>query len=159
MTDERHRLFLQQAIDLASHNTVEEEGGPYGAIIVKDNEIIAASGNRVTPNLDPTAHAEVMAIRKACQQLQDYQLNQCILYTSCEPCPMCLGAIYWARLERVFFASTRYDAAKSGFDDQFIYEEIAKPPEQRRIPMQHIPLTSANRPFEEWLHLDNKKPY
>jgi guanine deaminase len=158
-TNKNHALFLQQAIDLACHNTTEENGGPYGAVIVKENQIIASSGNRVTPNLDPTAHAEIMAIRQACQILQDYQLNQCILYSSCEPCPMCLGAIYWARLDQVFFASTRYDAAKSGFDDNFIYEEIAKPPQQRRIPMQHISLASANRPFEEWQQLENKKLY
>lgn len=154
-----HRQFLHQTIDLATQNVKEADGGPYGAVIVKNNEIIASSGNRVTPNLDPTAHAEIMAIRHACQSLQDFQLTGCTLYTSCEPCPMCLGAIYWARLERVFFASTRFDAAKSGFDDAFIYEEIAKPPEQRRIPMQHIPLDTASRPFEEWLKIDHKILY
>ncbi len=159
MNSTQHAEFLQQAIAIACRNTREEGGGPYGAIIVKENQVIASSGNRVTPNLDPTAHAEIMTIRQACQTLQDYQLNQCTLYSSCEPCPMCLGAIYWARLDQVFFASTRYDAAKSGFDDNFIYEEIAKPPQQRRIPMQHIPLASANKPFEEWLQLENKKLY
>ncbi len=157
--EDQHQHFLQQAIELACKNTTEDGGGPYGAIIVKGNQIIAASGNRVTLNLDPTAHAEIMAIRSACQTLEDYQLRQCILYTSCEPCPMCLGAIYWARLEQVFFASTRFDAAKSGFDDNFIYEEIAKPPQQRRIPMQHISLPSANSPFEAWQQLENKKLY
>ncbi len=159
MNSKQHAAFLQQAIDLACRNTTEKGGGPYGALIVKENQIIASSGNRVTPNLDPTAHAEIMTIRQACQALQDYQLNQCTLYSSCEPCPMCLGAIYWARLDQVFFASTRHDAAQSGFDDNFIYEEIAKPPQQRRIPMQHIPLASASQPFEEWLQLENKKLY
>lgn len=145
-----HADYLQQAVELASKNVGEDNGGPYGAIIVKNDHIIAASGNRVTANLDPTAHAEVMAIRQACLTLGDFQLTDCILYTSCEPCPMCLGAIYWARLAEVYYASTRFDAAAAGFDDSFIYDEIAKEPLQRNILMQHLTLASAQAPFERW---------
>ncbi|MCK5190122.1 MAG: nucleoside deaminase, partial [Methylococcales bacterium] len=109
-----HTQFLQQAIDLASENVIYQNGGPYGAIIVKQGEVIAASGNRVTADVDPTAHAEIMAIRLACKALNDFRLTGCTLYTSCEPCPMCLGAIYWARLDKVFFACNRVDAAEAG---------------------------------------------
>ncbi|MDT4290497.1 nucleoside deaminase [Methylomonas sp. MO1] len=144
-----HQGFLNQAIALACDN-IENGGGPFGAIVVKDGEIIAASGNRVTPDLDPTAHAEIVAIRLACQQLGDFQLNDCTLYTSCEPCPMCLGAIYWARLQAVYYACDRFDAARAGFDDGFIYTEIDKPAAQRRIAMQQLGLDAANRPFELW---------
>jgi guanine deaminase len=153
-----HSHFLQKAIDLASRN-VGDGGGPFGAIIVKDGAIIAARGNRVTPNLDPTAHAEIMAIRAACLQLGDFQLNDCILYTSCEPCPMCLGAIYWARLSAVYYACNRFDASRAGFDDSFIYDEIPKHPAERSIAMHYIELTSANQPFREWYQLENKIRY
>lgn len=145
-----HSQFLQLAIDLAAENVKSGRGGPYGAVIVKSGEIIASSGNCVTSHLDPTAHAEIMAIRLACEKLQDFQLTGCILYTSCEPCPMCLGAIYWARLERVFFACSREDAADAGFDDSFIYDEIAISPLQRKIPMQHLVLENAQKPFQLW---------
>lgn len=145
-----HRQFLQLAIDLAGENVKSGKGGPYGAVIVRDGEIIARSGNCVTCNLDPTAHAEVMAIRLACEKLRDFQLTGCTLYTSCEPCPMCLGAIYWARLERVFFACNRDDAAAAGFDDSFIYDEILVSPPQRKIPMQHVDLENALLPFQLW---------
>lgn len=134
-------------------------GGPFGALIVKDQCIIAGSGNRVTPNLDPTAHAEVMAIRLACQRLGDFQLSDCILYTSCEPCPMCLGAIYWARLQAVYFACNRFDAAAAGFDDSFIYDEIPKLPAERRIAMHYIDLAGSASPFEEWNRLETKIRY
>ncbi|NOV28233.1 nucleoside deaminase [Methylomonas sp. ZR1] len=144
-----HEGFLNQAIALACDN-IDQGGGPFGAIVVRDGEIIAASGNRVTPDLDPTAHAEIVAIRLACQKLGDFQLSDCTLYTSCEPCPMCLGAIYWARLQAVYFACDRFDAAKAGFDDGFIYTEIDKPALQRRIVMQQLSLDSANRPFQMW---------
>ncbi len=112
-------------------NVSSGQGGPYGAIIVKDNKLIAASGNMVTSTLDPTAHAEIVAIRQACKKLNDFQLHDCILYTSCEPCPMCLGAIYWARLEKVYFACSRLDAAAANFDDSFIYDEISVLPSER----------------------------
>lgn len=153
-----HSHFLQQAVDLASRN-VADGGGPFGAVIVKDEKIIAASGNRVTPNLDPTAHAEVLAIRAACQQLGNFQLNDCTLYTSCEPCPMCLGAIYWARLAEVYYACNRYDASQAGFDDSFIYDEIPKQPAERTIAMHYIELSTASQPFQEWYKLDNKIRY
>lgn len=153
-----HASFLQQAVELACEN-VANGGGPFGALIVKDAQIIAQSGNRVTPNLDPTAHAEIMAIRSACQHLADFQLLDCILYTSCEPCPMCLGAIYWARLKEVYFACNRFDAAEAGFDDSFIYDEIPKQPIARHIAMRYLELEDAGSPFECWNRLADKTRY
>jgi guanine deaminase len=154
-----HQKFLQQAIDLAVRNVESEQGGPYGAVIVRRGEVIAGSGNRVTANLDPTAHAEIMAIRLACQKLQDFQLTDCILYTSCEPCPMCLGAIYWSRLQQVYFACDRHDAAAAEFDDSFIYDELTVPPAERRIAMLHLDLPDALRPFEAWANKSDKVRY
>lgn len=154
-----HARYLQQAIDLASANVETGEGGPYGAVIVKDRRVIAASANKVTSTLDPTAHAEVMAIRQACRNLNDFQLHGCVLYTSCEPCPMCLGAIYWARLDRVYFACSREDAASAGFDDSFIYDEIPLAPAKRRIAMLHLELNQACQPFELWNSKTDKIPY
>lgn len=154
-----HRSFLQQAIDLACENVSNHAGGPYGALIVKNNKVIAASGNRVTANLDPTAHAEVMTIRMACTKLNNFKLTGCTLYSSCEPCPMCLGAIYWARLDRVFYACNREDAATAGFDDSFIYNEIPKSPEKRQITMLKLELTDAKKPFLTWNQQDNKLHY
>lgn len=151
--------FLQQAVDLAAENAQLGQGGPYGALIVKDNRVIAASGNKVTTTLDPTAHAEVMAIRLACQALNDFQLHGCILYSSCEPCPMCLGAIYWARLEKVYFACSRHDAAAANFDDSFIYDEISMLPHRRSIAMLHLSLPNAVRPFEIWAEKSDKVLY
>jgi len=151
--------FLQQAIDLAVENAKSGEGGPYGAIIVKDNQIIASSGNKVTTIIDPTAHAEVMAIRLACKKLNDFQLHGCILYSSCEPCPMCLGAIYWARLAKVYFACSRHDAAAANFDDSFIYDEISVLPHQRRIAMLHLSLPNAMQPFKIWAEKSDKVLY
>lgn len=153
-----HEAFLRQAIDLASQN-VADRGGPFGAIVVKNGTVIAESGNRVTPNLDPTAHAEIMAIREACLLLGDFQLTDCTLYTSCEPCPMCLGAIYWARLSAVYYACNRFDASRAGFDDGFIYDEIPKHPRERSIPMHYIELTNALQPFGAWDALENKIRY
>ena len=154
----RHAEFLQYAVDLAKQN-VDDGGGPFGAIVVKDRHIIASSGNRVTPNLDPTAHAEIMAIRQACQALGDFQLTDCTLYTSCEPCPMCLGAIYWARLKEVYYACNRLDAAAAGFDDSFIYDEIPKPPGRRNIAMHYLELAEASSPFLAWNRLESKVRY
>jgi guanine deaminase len=154
-----HQKFLQQAIDLAVRNVESEQGGPYGAVIVRQGEVIAGSGNRVTANLDPTAHAEIMAIRLACQKLQDFQLIDCILYTSCEPCPMCLGAIYWSRLQKVYFACDRHDAAAAEFDDSFIYDELAVPPAERQIAMLHLDLPDAMRPFTAWAKQSDKVRY
>ena len=154
-----HEEFLQQAIALAVDNVRSGEGGPYGAIIVKDNQLIAASGNQVTRTLDPTAHAEIAAIRLACTKLNDFQLHDCILYSSCEPCPMCLGAIYWARLAKVYFACSRYDAAAANFDDSFIYDEIAVLPSERIIAMHHLNLPNAREPFEIWAEKLDKVVY
>jgi guanine deaminase len=154
-----HQKFLQQAIDLAVRNVESGQGGPYGAVIVRQGEVIASSGNRVTANLDPTAHAEIMAIRLACRKLQDFQLTDCILYTSCEPCPMCLGAIYWSRLQKVYFACDRHDAAAADFDDSFIYDELAVPPAERRIAMLHLDLPDALRPFAAWAKQSDKVRY
>ncbi|HEY8219347.1 MAG TPA: nucleoside deaminase [Methylobacter sp.] len=154
-----HTEFLQQAIDLAAENARSGQGGPYGAIIVKDNRLIAASGNQVTTTIDPTAHAEVMAIRLACQKLHDFQLHGCTLYSSCEPCPMCLGAIYWARLEKVYFACSRHDAAAANFDDSFIYDEISVLPHERSIAMLHLNLPNAMQPFNIWAEKSDKVLY
>lgn len=154
-----HKQFLQQAIALAIENAESGQGGPYGAVIVKDNRLVAASGNKVTRNIDPTAHAEVMAIRLACKKLNDFQLQGCILYSSCEPCPMCLGAIYWARLAKVYFACSRHDAAAANFDDSFIYDEISVLPHQRRIAMLHLNLPEAMQPFNIWAQKSDKVLY
>jgi len=154
-----HKTFLQQAVDLAVENAKSGQGGPYGAIIVKDNRLIAASGNKVTSTIDPTAHAEVMAIRLACKELNDFQLPGCILYSSCEPCPMCLGAIYWVRLAKVYFACSRHDAAAANFDDSFIYDEISVLPHQRRIAMLHLSLPDAMQPFNIWAEKIDKVLY
>jgi guanine deaminase len=154
-----HELFLQHAIDIACKNVTQDNGGPYGACVVKHNQIIAISGNRVTNNLDPTAHAEIMAIREACKILNDFQLTDCILYSSCEPCPMCLGAIYWARLAKVYYACNRFDAAAIGFDDSFIYKEIEKLPQQRTIVMQQLSLITAQTPFDLWQAQQDKSLY
>jgi guanine deaminase len=154
-----HEGFLQQAIDLAADNVSSGYGGPYGAIIVKDKRLIAASGNKVTSSLDPTAHAEIAAIRLACIQLNDFQLHDCILYTSCEPCPMCLGAIYWARLAKVYYACSRFDAAAANFDDSFIYDEILISPSERSIAMHHVNLPNALQPFNLWTAKKSKVVY
>lgn len=154
-----HQQFLQQAINLAVENVKAKQGGPFAAVIVKQGQLIATGVNQVTTLLDPTAHAEIMAIRAACQVLGDFQLTDCVLYSSCEPCPMCLGAIYWARLKAVYFASTRYDAANAQFDDSFIYDDFALPLEKRRIVMQHIAVSNASQPFDIWNKQINKIPY
>ncbi len=150
---------MQQAIDLAVNNVTSGDGGPYGAIIVKDKRLIAASGNKVTCTLDPTAHAEIAAIRLACIKLNDFQLHDCILYTSCEPCPMCLGAIYWARLAKVYYACNRFDAAEANFDDSFIYDEILISPSERSIAMHHLKLPNALQPFKLWTEKKSKVVY
>src|SRR6266478_7266359 len=143
--------FMRRAIALALENVRWGSGGPFAAVIVKEDRIIAEGTNRVTRTNDPTAHAEVVAIREACRVLADFQLTGCDLYTTCEPCPMCLGAIYWARPARVFFASTASDAAAAGFDDAFIYDELQTPAEERRIPMTEMQREEALVIFQEWL--------
>jgi guanine deaminase len=151
-------LFIQQAIELAVEN-VRHGGGPFAALVVRDGVVIATGVNRVTRTNDPTAHAEIVAVREACRVLGDFQLTGCDLYTSCEPCPMCLGAIYWARPSRVYFAATKDDAAKAGFDDAFIYREIAMPHDQRSVPMVHVSEQDAALPFETWSRKTDKTEY
>ena len=138
---------------------VSRDGGPFGALIVRDDIVIATGANQVTRTNDPTAHAEIVAIREACRALGDFQLRGCDLYTSCEPCPMCLGAIFWARPARVFFAATHDDAAAAGFDDSFIYRQIAVPHAERGIPMIHVVDEWAARPFAEWAGRAGKIDY
>lgn len=140
---------MRRAIALAVEN-VREGGGPFAALVVKDGKVVAEGANRVTATNDPTAHAEVMAIRAACTALGTFQLTGCDLYTTCEPCPMCLGAIYWARPDRVFYASGKQDAAEAGFDDAFIYEEIELAPGDRRIPMAQLLGSEAAAVFAAW---------
>ncbi len=144
------KKFMEKAIRLAEENVKNGTGGPFGAVIVKDGEIIAACGNSVTPSNDPTAHAEVNAIREACRKLDTYQLDGCEVYASCEPCPMCLGAIYWARPSKVYYASTKEDAAGAGFDDSFIYKEIAMPEAERSIPFLKVDEMEAGEEFRMW---------
>jgi guanine deaminase len=150
--------FLRQAIELAVEN-VRANGGPFAALVVKDNVAIATGVNRVTAANDPTAHAEIVAIREACRKLESFRLTGCEVYCSCEPCPMCLGALYWARPARVWFAATREDAAAAGFDDSLIYRQIGQPHEQRSLPMRHMADPQAARPFEEWVRRPDKIPY
>jgi guanine deaminase len=138
---------------------VRHNGGPFAALVVKDGVVIATGTNQVTRDNDPTSHAEIVAIREACRVLGDFQLSGCDLYASCEPCPMCLGAIYWARPSRVFFAATHQEAAAAGFDDSFIYQQIAVPSAQRTIPMIHLADESRTRPFEEWGRKPDRRRY
>ena len=151
--------FIRKAIDLALYNVTTSQGGPFGALVVKDGKVIGIGLNEVTASNDPTAHAEVQAIRNACHFLNDFRLTDCDIYTSCEPCPMCIGAIYWARPRAVYYASTKEDAAKIGFDDQFIYEQLSLPMEQRKIPMKRLILEDSNIPFETWETTTDKIDY
>ncbi len=150
---------MQEAIELAIENVQTGRGGPFGALVVKDGEVVARGANLVTASNDPTAHAEVVAIRKACRSLGSFQLDDCDLYTSCEPCPMCLGAIYWARLRRVFYGGTHEDAAAAGFDDHFIYEELALPPGERYIEMIPLLRDEAQRAFDAWNEQEGRIEY
>lgn len=151
--------WMEKAVQLALENVLQSRGGPFGAIVVKEGRIVGAGSNEVTTKNDPTAHAEVQAIREACRQLGTFQLSDCELYTSCEPCPMCMGAIYWARPKAVYFACTKQDAAKIGFDDQFIYEQIGIPYEERTIPFIQLQPESFRKPFEAWAQSPSKVEY
>jgi guanine deaminase len=143
-------LFMQRAATIAVERMRSGLGGPFGAVVVRDGEIIAEGWNAVTTANDPTAHAEVMAIRRACERLGSFSLAGCDIHTSCEPCPMCLGAIYWARLDRIYYANTRAEAAAIGFDDDFIYREIGRMPEARSIPAIRVDSAEARAGFAEW---------
>ncbi len=151
--------FMQEAMRIGIEGMRNGCGGPFGCVIVKDNEIVGRGCNSVVSTNDPTAHAEIVAIRDACKNLQSFQLSGCEIYTSCEPCPMCMSAIYWARPSKVYYANTRSDAADIGFDDLFIYEEIALPLEQRKIKMECVCSDEAKKMFEEWMIMNNKILY
>jgi len=154
-----HEKFLREAIRLSFEGMRQGDGGPFGAVVVKNGEIIGRGNNRVAATNDPTAHAEVVAIREACRHLGHFQLDGCTLYTSCEPCPMCLGAIYWARPEKIFFACTKTDAADIGFDDHFIYEELESPLAERKIPAAQLLREEGLLAFDEWRAMVDKVVY
>jgi len=147
---EQHEAFMRMAVELSVQNVSECIGGPFGAVIVKDGKVVAKSANKVTSTNDPTAHAEVSAIRLACMALNTYDLSGCVIYTSCEPCPMCLGAIYWSHIETIYYANTKADAAHVGFDDKFIYDELDKPMAQRILPVVQILRNEAIEAFKLW---------
>ncbi len=150
--------FMARAIELAIRN-VREGGGPFGAVVVREQRIISEGVNRVTFTNDPTAHAEMMAIREACRKLDRFELSGCEIYCSCEPCPMCFGGVYWARLDRVYFGCAAIDAANAGFDDSFIYSEITAPLSQRQIPLIQMERDAALEAFRAWENSPNKTPY
>lgn len=155
---DEHEKFMRKAISLSIQN-IERGGGPFGAVIVKDGRIVATGVNQVTAANDPTAHAEISAIRKAAKKLGTFSLEGCTLYTSCEPCPMCLGAVYWAHFDRLFYANTKSDAKKIGFDDSFIYDEIELNPSERSIKTVRLLPEEAIRAFEFWNEKDDKIEY
>lgn len=156
---QEHLDFLARSIDVATRQAQIPGGGPFGALVVQHGQVLVEAGNEVTLSLDPTAHAEVVAIRQACQKLGQFQLPDCVIYCSCEPCPMCLGAIFWARPQAVYFAATRHQAAAAGFDDAFIYEQIAQTPTERSLPFQQLSLAQAEQPFQTWRENLNRKEY
>lgn len=151
--------FMTRAIALSLENIRANQGGPFAALIVKDGKILAEGTNRVTSTNDPTAHAEIVAIREACRKLKHFDLSSCEIYATSEPCPMCLGAIYWARLAKIYFANTAADAAKIGFDDSLIYEETCRPPVERRIPMIPLMRDAAIKVFDSWEAKPDKISY
>ena len=156
--DEKDRKFMQQAIDLSVEN-VKNGGGPFGAVIVRGDEVIATGVNNVVPHCDPTAHAEVSAIRRACQKVNNFKLEGCSIYTSCEPCPMCLSAIYWAGIERIYYGNIKQDAEEINFSDKFIYEEIERPVSERHIPATMMMRDEAQKAFEAWKNKEDKTEY
>lgn len=153
-----HSTFIKEAIALAD-KSIDQGGGPFGAVIVKEGKTIAAASNKVTLNNDPTAHAEVVAIREACSRLGTFDLSGCTIYTSCEPCPMCLGAIYWARIDAVYYALDREDAARAGFDDRHIYEEMARDPDARQLKMVQMDAPAGQQLFRKWMDKPDKTTY
>ncbi len=154
-----HQKFMKEAIRLSKEGMESNQGGPFGCVIVKDGHIIGRGNNKVSSTNDPTAHAEVVAIRDACANVGHFQLDDCIVYTSCEPCPMCLGAIYWARPKQIFFACSREDAANINFDDDFIYKEINVPVGERSIPSEQIMQTEGVQVFKAWQNKQDKTLY
>ena len=156
---ESEKKFMREAIRLAEEGMNSDSGGPFGAVVVKNGEIIARGFNRVTSDNDPTAHAEVIAIREACKKLGTFQLDDCEIYTSCEPCPMCLGAIYWARPRKVYYACTREDAALANFDDQFIYDELELKIDARKVPFENMIRDEGRHVFQKWVMKADKTEY
>lgn len=154
-----HEEYLRRAIALAVENVQSGRGGPFGAVIVKDGEVVAEGGNSVTSANDPTAHAEVEAIRAACAKLGRFDLRGCVIYSSCEPCPMCLGAIYWARLDALYFAASHVDASAAGFDDSFIYTQVPLKAELRSLPTIRLMEAEGREPFAIWVANESKIPY
>lgn len=157
--DPKKRHYMEMAIELSQEGMKLGKGGPFGCVIVKDGTIVGQGYNSVLSQNDPTAHAEVVAIRDACKNLKTFQLDGCEIYTSCEPCPMCLGAIYWARPDKVFYANTQSDAAAAGFDDSFIYTQLEIPLEERKIPFYPMLRDQAWKVFESWIKKDDKTVY
>lgn len=158
LDDPSHDGLLRRAIALA-RQSVARGGGPFGAVVARGGAVLAEGWNRVTVDLDPTAHAEIVAVRAACRALGEFRLEGCVLYASCEPCPMCLAAAYWARVERVVFACTRQDAAAAGFDDAMLYEEVAAPLGERRMPIEQRLAGEGLRAFEDWRAFEDRQPY
>lgn len=156
---EDRKQFMMKAIQLARENVLKSNGGPFGAVVVKDGKIIGTGINKVTTNHDPTAHAEIVAIREACNHLQTFDLTGCEIYASCEPCPMCLGSIYWARLSKLYYAATKDDAAKANFNDAHIYREFNLPKEKRSLPSSQMLRDEALKVFESWNSSHNKTLY
>lgn len=159
MTTEEKKKFMLEAIKMAEKNIISRSGGPFGAVVVKDGKIIAASGNRVTSTNDPTAHAEIVAIREACAEMETFDLTGCEIYASCEPCPMCLGAIMWARIDKLYYAADRLDASRAGFDDELFYTEMALTNEKRNLKPTQLMQKEANKVFDRWIEDVNKIPY
>lgn len=157
--NDSHERFMRRAIELAQSGVDDGLGGPFGCVVVKDGEIVGEGCNQVTSTNDPTAHAEVVAVREACRNLNSFQLTGCDVYTSCEPCPMCLGAIYWARPSRIFVAGTREDAAAAGFDDELFYSEIEKPNDDRQLKMESLLREESQKVFERWMAKPDKVEY
>lgn len=154
-----HKDFLLEAVELSKKSLTKSDGGPFGCVIVKDGNVIGRGYNQVIANNDPTAHAEVNAIREACAHLNSFQLDDCVIYASSEPCPMCFGAIYWARPKAIYYANTHKQAAEIGFDDHFIVEEMQLDPANRSIPTFHVPLEEAQKVFLEWFANNDRVRY
>lgn len=159
MSKDPNNKFMLEAVTAALKGMENNEGGPFGCVIVKDGKIVGRGNNKVTSHNDPTAHAEIMAIRDACKNLNTFQLEGCEIYTSCEPCPMCFGAIYWARPDKVFYGCSQQDAADINFDDEFIYKEIELPYEKRSIPFEQLARDIALEPFQKWSKKEDKTEY
>ena len=159
MDQDSHNLYMQRAAEISRQKMLAGEGGPFGAVVVRDDNIIGEGWNRVTSTADPTAHAEIVAIRNACSRVGSFTLEGAVIFTSCEPCPMCLGAIWWARIARIYYANTRADAARIGFDDAEIYQEVASDLPDRRIPLVHCSNQEATQAMREWAEKQDKIPY